>query len=209
MKKNILSIAVIVALSSMVMAGGDIEPVEPVVETETTPVIGKSSFYLGGAYSYVTSNDTQLGGFRPDTLDAMTWNAVTLLAGYELNEYFAIEGRYVTNINGMSWDTGDDIDEDISNIALYAKASYSVEKFSVYGLLGFGQTTLTIDEIDDEDSVSSLQWGLGASFQITDALSVFVDYTRLVTDEEFDDVASHIGEELTISTTNIGLKYKF
>ena len=57
MKKVTLSMIVALAMSTFAVAGGDIAPVEPMVET---PVIEESTgaFYVGLAYGLINIDDT-------------------------------------------------------------------------------------------------------------------------------------------------------
>lgn len=84
------------------------------------------------------------------------------------------------------------------------------ENFNIYILLGFaGVERDWKDSWDAWDmSENGFSWGLGTSYGFTDALSVFVDFTRL-----FDDEIGYIDEKVpyvtTINTWNFGLTYKF
>jgi len=203
MKKLNLSIAAVLAMGTLAFAGGN-------VEVAPEPVMDKSGFYFGLAYSYVDVGlvyDDQNNGFDVDVSTSMT----TFLAGYQFNQYFAVEGRYTPqfgtftdNLNGMS------VTIDLSNIALYAKGMYAFGNFTVYGLLGYGQTTLGLDitgmSIEDQ-SETAFQWGLGASYALSEHTSLFVDYTQLYDDTGFDQISNNTA--IDAYTLNTGLSYKF
>ena len=89
MKKFTISVAAVMAMSTFAIAGGDIAPVEVVA----APVVieDDSSFYVGVGYSYVSADidGTEEG------------NAYSLIAGYNYNQYIAIEGRYISTVGDM------------------------------------------------------------------------------------------------------------
>ncbi len=189
-------------LSTFATAGGDIAPAqEPEV---TVPEIVEGSnptnFYVGLGYSYMTMND--------DTANIdITGNAITVLAGYNFHKYIAVEGRYSATLGDLSVDSGTtDVDEswDMSNVALYLKPQYAMDKFTLYGLLGYGQVTLDDGTSHSEDG---FQWGLGANFSATDTIDVFVDYTRLYDDDGFDTFTAN--NDISVDSINVGINYHF
>ena len=214
MKKLVLSAVAGLALSTFAVAGGDIAPVEPVVEVEA-PVVVNSGLYIGGGISWlswhVKGTDADPGIMIPINADMeASWTGGTLLAGYQFNKYFAVEGRYTLSFSDASWedhgvDDGDDGSE-LSNMAIYVKPMYPIDNFSVYALLGYGETTIDIDGLG-ENSESGFQWGVGASYGFTDQLSVFVDYTKLYDDEGFDIFPTYLDGDSDSIT--LGLTYKF
>ncbi len=98
------------------------------------------------------------------------------LAGYKINDYFAIEGRYTGTLSDLTIENGTwkiDRDKTITNAALYVKAMYPLDNFAVYGLLGFGQTRA------NGNSDEAFQYGAGLSYNINDNFGVFADWTNL------------------------------
>ena len=87
------------------------------------------------------------------------------------------------------------------------------DALDVYALLGYGNVTLS-DEFGDWLNEDGFQWGLGASYEFTNNLSVFADYVQIQDDADFSEV---YGEGwfkkdflvYTIYTVNIGLSYRF
>lgn len=77
MKKTTLSIVSILALSGVSFAGGDIAPVEPVVEEV---VIEPSPFYLGFGIGYSTVNNDTTG-------EEFSSSTYMFQAGYQYNSY--------------------------------------------------------------------------------------------------------------------------
>ena len=197
MKKTLL---LSVIASTMIMAGGDIAPIEePVV---VVPVIDNSSFYIGLAYSYVSAeiDDTEKG------------NAYSLIAGYNFNQYIAIEGRYGQtfgdmDVSDVAYSLGNcvgDCEREVTYASLYLKPQYPVtESFNIYALLGYGEVQAR------ETSGNGFQWGLGANYEITENIGIFVDYTSLYNDDLDDVVLPGYTFDSQITSTNVGLTYSF
>lgn len=190
--KKVLLLSVVA--STMIIAGGDIAPVEPVVETPVV-VSTPSPFYVGLAYSYFDSSY----GSTDVTADGMLG-----LLGYTINDYFAIEGRYTGTLGDLDFSRpveGISGDKTITNAALYVKAMYPVNNFAVYGLLGYGQTRA------NNTSDEAFQYGAGLSYNINDKFAVFGDWTNL-----YDDSGLNYGNDTsdyTINTWNFGVTYNF
>lgn len=179
MKKITMSIVALLAMNTFSFAGGDISPVEPEV---TLPEVTESTgtFYVGAGYSYMN-------------LDAGTdhnGDAVLLLAGYNFNQYFGVEARYA----GLT--------DCLENYAIYAKPMYPFGGVTVYGLLGYGETTYDNGTSSSEDG---FQWGLGANYSVTENIAVFVDYTNLYDDSGFDGGNT----DVTVDSINLGVTYNF
>lgn len=215
MKKFTLSIVTVLAMGTFAIAGGDIAPVEPVVEVEATAV-DESSFYVGLGYSGMNMNQELnarptvggfVGSFGAGNESDISSNAITLIAGYNFNKYLAVEGRYSASFGDLTFDNGTetDFDGDMSNIALYLKPMYPLGGVTLYGLLGYGE--VTIDDTFREYSESGFQWGLGASYAATENIGVFVDYTVLYDDTGFDTISSFI--DYRVDAINVGLTYSF
>ncbi|MFK5938207.1 MAG: porin family protein [Sulfurimonas sp.] len=195
MKKLTLSLVTVLAMSTFAIAGGDIAPVEPVVET---PYVEESTgaFYIGGAYGYVNMEVSDIGFSEDDSL-----NSFMFQAGYKFNPYIAIEGRY--------WATSEDewnnsgVDFSADSWGIYVKPMYPVSnELDIYALLGYGDTDPEVAGQGAPYDTDGFQWGLGASYAFTDNVAVFVDYVNL-----YDDTNN--GEDLTIDTVNLGVTYSF
>ncbi len=205
MKKFNLSVAAVLAMSTFVLAGGDIEPVmEPVVETPAPVVVVEPSHagsYLGLGYSYMNFNAQEVGG--PDEFD-IDGNAITLIAGYNFNQYMAVEGRYSVTVGDLSVSTNygvnGDIDATMDNIAIYLKPMLPMGEITLYGLLGYGEVGFEFE--GSKGTESGFQWGAGASFAFDDRAGLFVDYTRIYEDTVGD-------ADFVMDSINVGLTYKF
>ena len=198
MKKITLSLVSVMALSGFAYAGGDIEPVvvEPIV------VEDNSAFYLGLGFGGAQLNVDA-------TSEEFTSTAMMLQAGYQYNEYVALEGRYSF---GFSTDydqgitSGLDTYGDISSWGIYVKPMYPIGDFSIYGLLGYGGVMLS-DVRNGDAYESGLQFGLGASYDVTENVSVFADYVWLYDDTGFDYRAQL--EDVDSDAWTLGVSYRF
>ncbi len=84
------------------------------------------------------------------------------------------------------------------------------EIVTVYGLVGYGQTK--IEGLVNEYETDGLQWGVGASYNVNENLSVFVDYTKLAMIDEVDVngvTVTGLADDFDVSTVNVGISYKF
>jgi len=215
MKKLTLSIAAIAAMSSFAIAGGDIEPVVEAVTEVVTPDTS-AGFYIGGAYTYAMEADRAVN-FMPSgalAADDATWEvAGMVMAGYQINKYLAVEARFTASLDDVKYNDQDIADYDLTNAAIYAKVMYPVaEIVTVYGLVGYGQTTIEDGgAVNNKYETDGLQWGIGASYNVNENLSVFVDYTKLAMVDEYDvdGVTATYAEDLDVGSVNVGISYKF
>ena len=200
MKKLTLSLAAVVAMSTFAMAGGEI--VEPEVTSVAQVVSAENGFYVGLGYSYLDANGNHDG-------DEFTMydSGYVLLGGYQFNKNFAIEARYNSTIGditiGEDGDT-EDSDATLSNAAIYLKPIYPIDNFKLYALLGYGISTFDFKD-DEKYTDQGFQWGVGASYEVADNISVFVDYTQLFDGINYDNTAT----DIEYDAVNIGLTYKF
>lgn len=203
MKKTTLSIVAIMALSGVSYAGGDIAPVEPVVEVPM--VMEQSPFYLGLGIGSFEFNDDFTG-------EEISSNTFMLQAGYIYNEYVALEGRYTfgfsTDYKQGNLPVGplSGYDGDTSNWGLYVKPMYPIGDFNLYALLGYGGVMLN-DLAGGDAYESGFQWGLGADYSINDNVSIFVDYVKLYDDTGFDYRAKL--DDIDADTWTLGVSYRF
>lgn len=247
MKKFALSATAVLAMGTFAVAGGDIEPVvTPLVEVEETT--DTSGFYFGLGYARTTLEfdgtvDAHLDNGE-ETYDGsgnlnakLTSSVSSFIAGYQFNKYVAVEGRYLPQfVTGeLSISTSGDFPAingsgdatiDFSNLALYVKGMYPVtNELTVYGLLGYGQTSFGIEFMGNdvfEPDDTSFQWGIGASYALSEHTSIFVDYTVMYNDDDFDgllegvtgtfnieDGTINIDTDITLDAFTFGIIYKF
>lgn len=192
-------VSAVVAMSSLVFAGGDI--VEPVVSEPVSK--GLSGFYAGLGIAAVSTRRT---GFPVDFFNTEEeqdrLGNVSFLAGYNFNEYIAVEGRYSTSFTH-------DEDIEMDGWSLFLKPQYPVsEDFSVYALLGYGGVKLDgikpLGAVDVDDT--AFQWGLGVTYMVTENVSLFADYTWLSND--MDGLYAGVnGVDVDVFT--VGVNYHF
>jgi len=204
MKKIILSTIAVLAMSSLATAGGDIAPVEPVID-EAIVVASDSTFYIGAAYGYMSEDYTR----NPDILPLKSFDedfsSVMLQAGYKFNPYIAIEGRYWFGVDDVTLAGYADNVDAPDSFGLYAKPMYPVtDAFDIYALLGYAWTDTSLNKID------GFSWGVGASYSFADNVALFVDYTSLYnTDEDHTVAGTTVNKDYDIDTWNFGVTYQF
>ena len=192
MKNTILSLAVVAAMTTAAVAG-------PAVETYEAPV-DNSSFYLGLGYGFGTTEYSADNGYNyiGDSIDT---DNITLQAGYNINQYVAVEGRM-----GLGLDNEDFYDAGVDSVSLFVKPQYPVTpEFSVYALIGYSWNTFYSDVTDDVDA-DGFAWGLGAKYEVVENVEVFADYTSLYSDTE---TSGNVDVDEDIYSVNVGVSYKF
>ncbi len=242
MKKFTISVVAALAMSSFAIAGGDIAPVEPeVVVPAPMPepvVVDDSGFYVGVAYSAQRYNNDYDGWeyvyddglYEWSGKEEVDYNGIMAQAGYKFNKYIALEGRYWWSLGDgdwsdkgsqtfdgepdYTWSESGNYGDELRAWGIYVKPMFPVtEQFDIYALLGYGNVRLSDDWgkwLDKND----FQWGIGASYDLTENLSLFVDYVRLADTSEsisWDEQYGY-GEEKwdeEVYTVNVGLTYKF
>ena len=183
MKKVALLTVIIVTISSFGVAGGDFETVEPVIAE--TIVEEVSPFYAGIGLSNVSTRNSResLGFFKDKDHGQEETGDILLMAGYEFNQYLAIEGRYMNSVFGEDSLTRD-------SWGVYVKPQYTaLEAFTLYALLGYGGLNteakgLSTGSLDD----TGFQWGVGASYDLNARFSIFIDYVKIANDMDADIV---------------------
>lgn len=158
-------------------------------------ITSDKNFYAGLGYAYIKMNDNTSN------------NAITLLAGYNFCKYIAAEGRYIATHDSL--DENDkttliDKDWNTANVVIYLKPKYSIDKFTLYGLFGYGQISLNNHT---EYTENGFQWGLGANFTTTNKVEIFIDYARLYDGNVLDDLT--IQDDIQVDSVNLGVVYNF
>jgi len=217
MKNITLTTIAFLAMSTYVMAGGDIVPVEePVVEVQEV-VVSDAGFYVGVAYTALTNETTISNGVNGEA----DYDGFMLQAGYKFNPYIAVEARYwnvgderLNMSHPVGHPDGDDhsVESAFDAWGVYLKPIYPItEALDVYALLGWG-TQNTVNHTYTPDD-SGLSWGAGVAYSFTDNISIFVDYVGIYDDTAIENSIDPFGNEVDVevqsTTLNIGITYKF
>ena len=191
-------------MSSVVFAGGGMKEVTPVVEpVVAVPMVEEhNGYYAGLALSGNAARNADISvDWGGTAAQDRVWN-ISVLAGYDFNEYIAVEGRYATSF------AHEDVVE-MDAWSLFVKPQYPVsEDFTVYALLGYGGVILEgINGVPIDVDDSNFQWGLGTSYQAWQDISIFVDYTFLAND--MDGFHYNNAVEADVDTISVGVNYQF
>ncbi len=203
MKRVKQSIVAILLSSVYSFAGGDVAPIEePVIDIPVVVEPELTGFYAGVGYSCL-----QMGLDVP-YLDMRAMTAASVTAGYNFNEYVAIEGRYTASIGDITVKTVNSETDtsalDLANIGLYVKPQYNINNFGIYALLGYGQFTLNEESSFAE---ASFQYGAGINAMVSTNIGLFIDYRRLYDNTAFDTF--DLDREVMANSYTVGVNYNF
>jgi len=230
MKTIVKLLSVTLISGSVLFAGGafvpapepDTEPVEPAVAEIPQAPAPQNNIkpYLGGALGAssldVHSQAKVCGGCQYDKLNQTSSHAPdkiinwggsgdsttgTILAGVEVNDFLAVEGRLTKAIS--DYEIKDHKPISFTNAALYLKPQYKFEAATVYALLGYGISKF--DFMGNSTTVNGFQYGAGGSYDINDEMSVFADYTKLYGGGDKISQATTAGD---VSSINAGVIFK-
>jgi len=198
-----LSSVALLLSSTFALAGGDIAPVQPYVETPA--VVVEEASQLTGLYAGLAYSCMQLTKDTPD--ETYMGSGVSASVGYNINPYLAVEARYTATLGDLAyktWNVDEDRNADMANIGIYLKPQFNMGSFGAYGLIGYGQTTF---DNGNSYSVDGVQYGAGLSVDATDNVQLFVDYRRLYDDVDFDGLA--VDTDVAANSWSLGANYKF
>jgi len=205
MNKFELSLFSVVLSSHIVFAGANTtKTIEPSIDIPQIIEKSTSDFYVGLGVSTTSTHEDDLDFFIITEGQDRTGD-LTFLAGYDWNEYFGVEARYMISV------AKEDI-VDSKSWGIYAKPQYSVtEDLNIYGLLGIGgfdaSGTNHFGENISADDIS-FQWGLGVSYEVYEDISIFADYTQVARDVE---ATAFVNSNVDVSSDSItiGVRYQF
>lgn len=210
MRKMTLSLVTAFLSSALAMAGGGVTPVkEPIVEI---PEMSVSSFqeglYVGLGLSGVSTRESQHDFWADITEDPADSGQldrtgdINFLIGYDINEYLAVEGRYMASI------AHEDALEH-SAWGIYAKPQYPLsDVIKIYALLGYGDVKAkAINGSIIDLNESGFQWGIGGSYNITEHIAVFADFVSLANDAKGAFSAPNV--DIDSEAITVGITYKF
>jgi len=218
MKKTVLSIWAVIAISSLGFAGGDMKDVEPAV-VPVIPIVEEddSNWYAGLALAYNQTYSTDYGFFDDGVETQDETLKLVGQVGYNFNEYIAVEGRIGKSIAEEDY-------AEVTTYSLFLKPQYPIsEDFTIYGLLGFG--LVQVDGTDGDEPAhpdvvgeeilddTSFQWGFGLNYMVNEDFSLFIDYTKLADDADIDSTLYGydpvVYDELSSQDLTVGVNYKF
>ena len=196
MKKSIVTLMTLATIESTLYGGGDIAPAYEPVIAEPQPVLAPLSpaYYIGGGVAIAgLSRDCSCSN---DRLKDMTYG-LALRAGVDIIDYIGIELRYLNTF----------VEEDFSSMdhyGLYLKPHFEITpEVSVYGLIGYGKTTVDyeVGRRNSTLSKSDVAYGAGLEFALQDNIGVWADISHLLSGEgKFDT-------DLNVAT--VGVLYRF
>ncbi len=208
----------VAAATTMAFAGGVVAPIEE-VEIAIAPV--NNGFYIGGAYGFETAESTVSDYNYEYTTFDNDYDSIMVNAGYNINEFVAVEGRYWFGVE-QTVDYGAmdgylySVDSRLDTWGIYVKPQYSFDAVKVYGLLGYASSeydlTGKLGVIAEKysETLDGFSWGLGAAYSFNDNIDLFVDYVNMYDDKtDFNDYGYISTYEDTISTVNVGVIYNF
>ncbi len=162
-----------------------------------TPEYAKSGIYGGlglGVINFSAKGD------QVSSTKNMT--SLSLLAGYNINEYLAAESRASISI-------ANDDNINFKSIGIYLKPQYNLyDDLSIYSLLGFGRTSAQSALTYETDAAkTSFQLGFGADYKLPNNFKFFADYTFMGTDKK----AKYKNNPASIKTGAFtsGISYEF
>jgi hypothetical protein len=204
MKKIVSSVALLAFTGNILMAGGSVAPLEPEMSIPEQDIVilednvKYDGFYAGGAISHMNMSES---------VSAESY-AFTLLAGYYFNKYFGLEARYTQTIGGMDItpSTAPVSVDKMKNYGLYAKPMLSITTgLALYALAGYGRSSYTTNGITYSDT--GLQWGLGAKYELSGGLGLFIDYINMYDGNNYGNLP--YAGDIQFDGMNVGATYTF
>ncbi|MCH8537203.1 MAG: porin family protein [Alkalimonas sp.] len=143
--------------------------------------------------------------------DSFNLGSVGLLAGYQLNENFAIEGRWQTGVQNKSFNEGNEsVDFKLNNrFAVLGKGMVPLSnEFSLYGLAGYSHAKYGVSANLNEGSGrgsftgKGFTWGVGGEFALNEQLAVHLEYNDL-------PKGKIPGVSVRANAVTVGMNYRF
>ena len=160
MKKTMKTLTALLALTGSLYAGGGkaVAPAEAVV-APIPETISPIPLYIGvGALAYLIHRDPCPCGNGGDIRDHRYGGIIR--GGYDVNNYFGIEARALKSFGGTTFSK-------VKHYGLYLKPQYHVsEQTNVYGLLGYGKTTVdyTNGILSSHNPKNGIAYGVGFEY---------------------------------------------
>ena len=169
MKKIVVSLTAMAAVSSQSMAGGKlVAPVEaPVVPIVVPSEVSPLPIYLGiGAIAAFITRDPCSCSTDQSDIDDHRYGGV-IRAGWDFNQYVGIEARALKTFGSDTFSTTE-------HYGLYLKPQYPVaDQANVYGLLGYGRTTVdyTNGVKSSHNPSNGFSYGVGFEYDLSEDAS--------------------------------------
>ena len=225
MRKIITGIAALAAVTTMALAGGAIAPIAEIEPIEVEMDQVKSGFYVGGGLAGLAALSDRTASVNgvdyTQNLVDETFTQIAIGAGYNVNDYVAVEGRYyfgLTKTIGYGNLEGylAAVDASIDSFGIYVKPQYSFGSFNLYGLLGYGSSEYDIAlksgdvTAKSTETIDGFSWGLGAGYAINEDWGVYVDYVSLYDDNnQYPEFGQTVTYEDTLDVVTVGVNYNF
>lgn len=176
-----------------------------------TPTFAADSpFYVGGQVG-ATKSKISAGNFSED----FDFTTLSVLAGYNFTDNFALEARLGTGIKSEKYRDGNYTDEYSVRhkqlLLLRGNVPIS-DAFSLYGLAGLGAVKLKYEEqytlSTDTGTIKAdgFSWGVGAQLNINNNWAANVEYVQLPEKTFRDDLGSY---KLKTNSVSLGIVYQF
>ncbi|OAN12985.1 hypothetical protein A3K86_15045 [Photobacterium jeanii] len=196
-----------------------------------TTAQANEGMYLGANYQFNKITTSELNEvFKNDT------KTLNLVAGYDFNEFFAVEGNLGLGMgsNSESFDTGVIKATEQQNLHLKGKTGnkqgmsygiYAVGKLPVHDMFGLyakvGYSNMNYEssfeakdalsnegfKATEKTDIGGLSYAIGAEFNVMPELAITAEYTGLGESKEYDLYFKKLNFQA--SAFNIGMKYKF
>ena len=189
-------------------------------------LVSCQAIWAGKSFAHEADN-WYIGGLYADhnlSIHDRDFKSAGIVLGYQYSPFFALESRGMWGTSGYDsfygtpQDQQGNYQEDIDiQTSFYFKGMYPVmHGFKLYGLLGYTYTDFTVTStgrptsfdpaygaFGKSDSDSSISYGLGLEYQVTDNINLFVDHVKM------NDVEFFGSKNLDWDKTTIGFSYRF
>ncbi len=133
--------------------------------------------------------------------------AINGKVGYEVNEYFSVEGRAGMGVKNGKYTAGNTElkAKEKYNVGAYALASYPItDSFSVYGLAGYSYGKVSLEANGEKEKVSlkGLSYGVGAKYKVTEQIALTTEVGHY---GKYKDGDSKVSKE----AVSLGVQYSF
>jgi hypothetical protein len=159
-KNRVLLLTVAVAFGTQSIAGGGklMSPVEVPI-APIFPTVNPLPIYVGiGAMAAFISRDPCPCSPNDPNIDDHRYGGI-IRTGWDFNQYVGIEARALKTF-------GSDVFSETEHYGLYLKPQYHVaDQVNVYGLLGYGRTTVEYTACTVEPNVTSNGFSYGAGIE--------------------------------------------